>query len=580
LNRDVVIARRRVLKDRLATVLVNAAGVGVIALVLLMLGYLLSVVLPLLNEVEVGPPVLQEAPADAEALRAHGFSGGDELVLIDGERGRRWHISRDAHYRCAASGARRSLAAAGAPLRAASLAEQGDTVLVLDASAALHRFAVSGDGCRLSRLGPALPQPAGFDTLLSELARPVTLLIDSGAARLRVLHGVSGDELFQGPLPGGEGAGEFRLSADGQRLWAQRGGELLRWQLRNPFPEANWRALWLPQQYPGYASPAQVWHPAASGVGAVAKHGLSPLLYGTFKAALYGMLVAVPLSLGAAIYTGYFLPTVMRNRIKPTVEMIEAFPTVVLGFIAGLWLAPLLSDYLMLVFLLPLLFLLLPLLLTAAHLLLQRMSPRFVTRPPRVRLLVAGYLLCVLAALYFSPSLERLLFDGSLHEWLLRVTGIDYEQRNVLLVGFAMGLALVPTLFSIVEDAIFAVPRALSDGSLALGATRWQSLARVVLPAAAPALLSAMLIGFARGLGETMIVLLATGNTPIMDPSAFTGLRSLSASLAIELPEAVVGGLQFRVLFLASLVLFALTFLLNTVAELFRQRLRYRYAGR
>jgi len=143
-----------------------------------------------------------------------------------------------------------------------------------------------------------------------------------------------------------------------------------------------------------------------------------------------------------------------------------------------------------------------------------------------------------------------------------------------------MGLAITPVMFSIIEDAINAVPRSLSDGSLALGATRWQSLARVVLPAASPAILSALLIGFARGLGETMIVLLATGNTPLMASDPFSGLRSLAANIAVELPEADSGGVHFRLLFLGALVLFAMTFLLNTVAELFRQRLRYAYASR
>ena len=143
-----------------------------------------------------------------------------------------------------------------------------------------------------------------------------------------------------------------------------------------------------------------------------------------------------------------------------------------------------------------------------------------------------------------------------------------------------MGLAITPIMFSIIEDAINAVPRSLSDGSLALGATRWQSLARVVMPAASPAILSALLIGLARGLGETMIVLLASGNAPLMEPDPFSGLRTLAASIAAELPEADAGGVHFRVLFLAALVLFALTFVLNTVAELFRQRLRYAYAGR
>lgn len=574
------IARDRVLKDRLATLFVNSAGMGVIALVVLMLGYLLSVVLPLFNAVEVAGPIAAPAAPESNYRTSHRLTEAGPALLADEARGRVWELRADGSYRCGDEVFSLQLAPETLPLRAASLAEQGDVLLLLFRDGSLRRFATAGDGCALRSLPDVLARVGDFDVLISELARPVVLLINSASSRLLLLHGVSGDRIFDGSLPGAEGASDFRLTRDGQQLVARRGEDLLQWRISNPFPEARWRALWTAQQYPGYDAPAQVWHPAGSGVGALPKYGLVPLLFGTFKAAIYGMLVALPLALGAAIYTGYFLPTLLRNRIKPTVEMIEAFPTVVLGFIAGLWLAPLLSDYLLLVFLLPLLFLLAPLLLTGGHLLLQRLSPRFIARPPRVRLLIVSYLFITLLLLYWAPQIEQSLFGASLRHWLLQVAGVDYEQRNALLVGFAMGLALVPTLFSIVEDAIFAVPRALSDGSLALGATRWQSLARVVLPAAAPALLSAVLIGFARGLGETMIVLLATGNTPIMDASAFTGLRALSASLAIELPEVAVGGLQFRVLFLASLVLFALTFLLNTVAELFRQRLRYRYAGR
>ena len=280
------------------------------------------------------------------------------------------------------------------------------------------------------------------------------------------------------------------------------------------------------------------------------------------------------------MYTGYFLSRRQRNRVKPAIELLEAFPTVVLGFLAGLWLAPRLGDHLLLLFLLPWVLVLVPLMLAVTHLLLQRVSSLFVVRPARSRLVFVVYLLILPLLWFAAPALENALFEGSFRDWLLRAAGLRIEQRNALVVGFAMGIALLPTLFSIVEDAVFAVPRELSDGSLALGATRWQSLYRVVLPAASPAILSALLIGLARGLGETMIVLLATGNTPLMDLSAFTGLRSLSASLAAELPEATVGSVHFRVLFLAALVLFALTFALNTVAELFRQRLRYRYAGR
>jgi phosphate transport system permease protein len=170
-----------------------------------------------------------------------------------------------------------------------------------------------------------------------------------------------------------------------------------------------------------------------------------------------------------------------------------------------------------------------------------------------------------------------LLFGGDLPRWLSETAGIDYDQRNALVVGIAMGFAVIPIVFSIAEDAIFGVPRHLSNGSLALGATPWQTLVRVVLPTASPGIFSAIMIGFGRAVGETMIVLMATGNTPVLDWSIFNGMRTLSANIAVEIPEAPQGGTLYRVLFLAGGVLFLMTFAVNTVAEVIRQRLRERY---
>lgn len=562
------LAARRRRRDRLATVLITSAGFAVMALLLLMLGYLLHTALPLAAAPRIDEPRVSAAAATA-ALPADARAAGE-----------RPQLRRDGRLRCGDDGPWWPLPGLRGEPRLLALAEGGGTLLLTDTLGTLYRYGIAAPGdCRPQRLGEARPQPFVARALLAEARRPVAFLIAAGG-RLRVLQSLTGEVLYDGVLPGAEGASRFALDAAGTLLSARRGEQLLRWRIHNPYPETGIAALWQAQWYPGYPAPAQVWHPDGEAAGTLSKYGLTPLLFGTFKAALCGMLIAVPLALGAAIYTGYFLSRRQRNRIKPAVELLEAFPTVVLGFLAGLWLAPLLADHLVQVVLVPLLLVLLPLLLALAHLLLQYLSPRFILRPPRASILVLAYLLALPALWWAGPGIEALFFDGSLRDSLLRAAGLRYEQRNALLVGLAMGVALVPTLFSIVEDAVFAVPRELSDGSLALGATRWQSLSRVVLPAASPAILSAMLIGLGRGLGETMIVLLATGNTPIMEYSPLLGLRSLSASLATELPEAAVGSTQFRVLFLAALVLFALTFVLNTVAELFRQQLRYRYAGR
>ncbi|HSJ48412.1 MAG TPA: ABC transporter permease subunit, partial [Gammaproteobacteria bacterium] len=167
---------------------------------------------------------------------------------------------------------------------------------------------------------------------------------------------------------------------------------------------------------------------------------------------------------------------------------------------------------------------------------------------------------------------------GSMRQWFTDV-GITYDQRNAMIVGIAMGFAVIPTIFSIAEDAVFTVPRHLTQGSLALGATRWQTVLGVVLPTASPGIFSAVMMGFGRAVGETMIVLMATGNSPVVNFNIFEGMRTLSANIAVELPETAVGSTHFRVLFLAALVLLALTFVVNTVAEIIRQRLRTRYSN-
>ena len=155
------------------------------------------------------------------------------------------------------------------------------------------------------------------------------------------------------------------------------------------------------------------------------------------------------------------------------------------------------------------------------------------------------------------------MFKGSLIAWFNNELGIGYDPRNSLVVGIAMGFAVIPTIFSITEDAIFSVPRHLTVGSLALGATPWQTMTRVVLLTASPGIFSAVMIGLGRAVGETMIVLMATGNTPVMDLSVFQGMRTLSANIAVEIPESEVDSTHYRVLFLAALVLFSFTFVFH-----------------
>jgi phosphate transport system permease protein len=194
-------------------------------------------------------------------------------------------------------------------------------------------------------------------------------------------------------------------------------------------------------------------------------------------------------------------------------------------------------------------------------------------------LLLPVLVVLALVSIEFVGPFQDLFFDGDLRNWLSREAGISYDQRNAMVVGCAMGFAVIPTIFSIAEDAIYGVPTTLSDGSLALGATPWQTMVRVTLPTASPGIFSAIMIGLGRAVGETMIVLMATGNTPIMDWNLFEGMRTLAANIAVEMPESAMNSSHYRILFLAALVLFMFTFVVNTGAELIRQRLREKYSS-
>jgi phosphate transport system permease protein len=145
-------------------------------------------------------------------------------------------------------------------------------------------------------------------------------------------------------------------------------------------------------------------------------------------------------------------------------------------------------------------------------------------------------------------------------------------DKSTLVVGIAMGIAISPTIFSLAEDALSGVPRTMIKAAAALGATRLQTLMYIMLPTAAPGLIAAIMIGLGRAFGETMIVLMVTGNTPIANWDIFTGVRSLSANLVIELPEANQTNSHLTVLFVTALLLFLFTFCLNSIAELIKHK--------
>jgi phosphate transport system permease protein len=354
-------------------------------------------------------------------------------------------------------------------------------------------------------------------------------------------------------------------------------GALRLWSLSAPHPEVSFGLLWGKTHYEGYEKSEYVWQSTGGTDDFEPKFSLVPLVFGTLKGTLYAMLFAFPLAVLGALYTSQFASPRLRNAIKPTVEIMAALPSVVLGFLAGLVMAPLLERMAVEVLIYPFAVLLFALLIAPFW---GRLPLKFRNAFGSGRevlwmvpVLLAGVWLASLA----GPWIERVAMGGSYRTWLQSALGITYDQRNSVVVGFAMGFAVIPIIFTISEDALSSVPRSLTSASLACGASPWQTAWRVVLPTASPGIFSATMVGLGRAIGETMIVLMATGNTPIMDWSPFNGMRTLAANIAVEIPEAPLHGTLYRVLFLAAFLLFIFTFILNTVAELVRQRLRRRY---
>ncbi len=374
----------------------------------------------------------------------------------------------------------------------------------------------------------------------------------------------------QAPLMAATSANETYLLVINQASW-----QLL--QVNNPYPEISWSALWNKVWYQGYPEPDYIWQSTSASNDFESKFSLMPIAFGTIKSALFAMLFAVPIAIFGAIYTAYFMTPRMRRYVKPSIELMEALPTVIIGFLAGLWLAPLIEQHL---FITLCLFLFMPLFIVLVALLWQCLPIQM--RPKQQQawlglLLIPLLLVFTASVIHFSADIEHGLFAGDIRFYLAEL-GIDFEQRNALVVGFAMGFAVIPTVFTIAEDAIFSVPKHLSDGASALGATSWQCLTSVVLVTASPGIFSAVMMGLGRAVGETMIVLMATGNTPIMNANLLQGMRTLSANIAIEMPESDVGSSHFRLLFLTALLLFLFTFIVNSLAEVIRQRLRDKYS--
>ena len=220
-------------------------------------------------------------------------------------------------------------------------------------------------------------------------------------------------------------------------------------------------------------------------------YGILALIAGTASVTGLAMLIAIPFSLGAAIFIAEFASGKTREFLKITIELLAAIPSVVWGFIG-----------------------------------LALMNP-------------------IIIETFNVPI-----------------------GLNVLNAGIILGLMAAPIMTSIAEDALKAVPDRYREAAEAMGATRWQVIYKVVLPAAKNGLLGAVLLGVGRGFGETMAVLMATGHSINIPTSVFDSVRALTATIAAELGETAVGSTHYQALFTIGIFLFLITFIINLVADL------------
>jgi len=233
------------------------------------------------------------------------------------------------------------------------------------------------------------------------------------------------------------------------------------------------------------------------------KYGILPLIVGSFKVTLISVMIGAPIAILAALFTSFFAPRRLREFLKPAIEFLSGFPSVVIGFFALVTLASFLQN----------------------------------------------------------------------------IFGYQY-RLNAFVGGIALSLAVIPIIYSVTEDALSAVPKFMTEASLALGATKWQTALFVVLPAATPGVFAALLLGIGRAFGETMIVLMATGNAALMSMNFFEPIRTMSATIGAEMAEVVFGDTHYNVLFLIGSTLFIFTFVLNAVAEFYiRNKLQKRFQG-
>jgi phosphate transport system permease protein len=260
----------------------------------------------------------------------------------------------------------------------------------------------------------------------------------------------------------------------------------------------QWRYLILPRQWTNYDKPEHIWQP----VGQVHKYNIMPLIIGSLKITLVGLLFSVPLAVAAAIYVSQLARPRVREVVKPAIELLSGIPSVVVGFFGLLIMAPFLQK-------------------------------------------VLGYPIML----------------------------------NAFVAGIALGFAVIPIVFSIAEDALTSVPQSYTQAALALGASRWKTAWQVVFPAALPGVFAAIVLGFGRAIGETMIVLMIC-SASVMSWNIFESGRTITTTIAAEMAEAVTGSHHYRMLFMLGTLLFIVTFISNMAGDIIMHRLKHRMEGK
>jgi phosphate transport system permease protein len=618
-------------------------------------------------------PLNYTAPADRGAATFLGLSGIGNTVFLA------W---QDGH--CLRFDARDSVLAAGGTLdvveRVALLGKDAQrtvarvgflvgktTLVVADDRGAVHcwfptrpKAAYPRDEVVMARGHVLSPEDGSTESVTRLVASPRSRQLAVGYADggVRLFHVTTEQELLAVGLEKKEPVLGLALSPkeDGLVAWSSSGYQ--HWDIDVGHPAATYASLFGKVWYEGAVGPAHVWQSEGGSDDFEPKLGVAVLVFGTLKATLYAMLMAAPIALLAAIFTSEFLTPRLRAPIKSVIEIMASLPSVVLGFLAAMVLAPFVENVLITVLVSLVTW---PVVVILGARLWQFLPTAVAVRLaglPRFTAIALTLPLAIVLADTLAPVVERWCFAGDVLQWLngnrgsaeggwsfllapiclvavaillarfagpwlrsvstgwsrLQCAGADfgrllvvlaggvllawglgeafamtigdargsivgkYDPRNAMIVGFVMGFAIVPIIYTLAEDALSSVPSELREGSLGCGATPWQTAWRIVVPTAMSGLFGALMIGLGRAVGETMIVLMAAGNTPIMDWSWTTGFRTLSANIATELPEAVKNGTHYRVLFLTGFVLFCMTFVINTVAEMVRRRFRKRFA--